>query len=151
MYRGPLLDGFTLPASPEFDAWVDEERYVWERRYLDALALLVDGYAAQGAYGPAIAAAQRALLVDELAEDMHRRLMELYAALGNRARALRQFERCVMVLEREIGVSPLPETRAVYEAVRDGRLSAQKLNSSLRIVSGARPPSTQQCRRRRGC
>jgi DNA-binding SARP family transcriptional activator len=120
-YRGPFLDGFALPDSAEFDAWASQERQVWERRYLDALAMLVEGYAAAGAYPAAIDAAQRALAIDELAEDMHRRLIGLYAAAGNRAAALRQFEHCMIVLERELGVDPLPETRAIYEAVRDGR------------------------------
>jgi DNA-binding SARP family transcriptional activator len=120
-YRGPFLDGFVLPDSAEFDAWASQERQVWERRYLDALAVLVEGYTAVGAYPAAIDAAQRALAIDDLAEDMHRRLIALYAAVGNRAAAIRQFERCIVVLERELGVDPLPETRAVYEAARDGR------------------------------
>jgi predicted ATPase/DNA-binding SARP family transcriptional activator len=128
-YAGPFLHGFSLPASAEFDAWVDQERHRWERRYLDALATLVDGYTAGGAYEQAIAAAQRALAVDELAEDMHRTLMTLYAAQGDRPAALRQFERCVLALERELGVSPLPETRAVYEAVRGGQ---EPLRTTLR-------------------
>jgi DNA-binding SARP family transcriptional activator len=108
-YAGPFLAGFGLPASAEFDAWVAQERLHWQRRYLDALAMLVDGYATSGAYPQAIAAAQRALAVDELAEDMHRRLIMLYAAIGDRASALRQFERCALALERELGVAPLPE------------------------------------------
>jgi DNA-binding SARP family transcriptional activator len=120
-YRGPFLDGFALAESAEFDAWVSQERQIWECHYLDALAMLVEGYAAAGAYQAAIDAAQRALATDELAEDMHRRLIELYGVMGRRTAALRQFERCVVVLERELGVDPLPETRAVYEAVRDGR------------------------------
>jgi predicted ATPase/DNA-binding SARP family transcriptional activator len=120
-HAGPFLHGFSLPANAEFDTWVAQERQHWERRYLDALATLIDGYVARSAYAQAIAAAQRALAVDELAEDMHRWLITLYAAQGDRTSALRQFERCVLVLERELGVSPLPETRAVYEAVRDGR------------------------------
>ncbi|HEY0601835.1 MAG TPA: BTAD domain-containing putative transcriptional regulator, partial [Herpetosiphonaceae bacterium] len=125
LYRGQFLDGFALPGSVEFDEWADRERHIWERRYLDALALLIDGYAQRGAYAEAIEAAQRALAVDALAEEMHRRLIVLYAELGDRTAALRQFEHCAEVLERELGVSPLPETRAVYEAVRDGLLPRQ--------------------------
>ena len=120
LYTGPFLDGFSLPASAEFGNWVMQERQSWERRYLDALTMLVDGYADRADYAQAIAAAQRALAVDELAEEMHRWLIALYAMIGDRTAALRQFERCVVVLERELGVSPLPETRAVYEAVRRG-------------------------------
>lgn len=149
-YDGPFLHGFTLPASPEFDTWADQERQIWERRYLDTLALLIDGHAAQGDYALAISAAQRVLAVDELAEDTHRRLIELYAAVGDRSGALRQFERCVVVLERELGVSPLPETRAVYEAVRDGTLAPQRTSNTLQLSTSSRavdetpaPPTTR--------
>jgi predicted ATPase/DNA-binding SARP family transcriptional activator len=120
-YRGPFLDGFALPDSAEFDIWASQERQVWERRYLDALTVLVEEYAAAGDYHAAIDAAQQALATDELAEDMHCRLIALYAVVGDRTAAMRQFERCVVVLERELGVDPLPETRAAYEAARDGR------------------------------
>ena len=121
LYRGPFLQGFSPPTA-EFDAWADEERRAWERRYLDALSALAEGYADSGDYPAAIEAAQRYLAVDELAEEMHRRLIELYAASGDRTSALRQFERCAAALQRELGVEPLPETRAAYEAVRDGHM-----------------------------
>lgn len=144
LYRGPFLHGFALPAT-EFSAWADQERQSWERRYLDALAALVEGYAAAHAYQNAIAAAQRALETDELAEGMHRHLIALYAASGNRTAALRQYERCVVALERELGVGPLPETRAVYEAVRDGQaplLSHPSAQAQQERALGARslPP-----------
>ena len=117
LYRGPFLAGFSLPASPEFEAWVNQERYAAERRYLEALAALMDRRAASGEYASAIACARRYLETDDLAEEVHRRLIELYAAAGDRSAALRQFERCAVILERELGVSPLPETRAVYQAI----------------------------------
>ena len=34
LYRGPFLDGFYLPDSPEFDGWVGQERRRWERLVL---------------------------------------------------------------------------------------------------------------------
>jgi predicted ATPase/DNA-binding SARP family transcriptional activator len=141
-YRGPFLDGFALPDSAEFDTWASQERQVWERRYLDALAALVEGYAAHRAYHAAIDAAQRALAIDELAEDMHRRLIALYAAAGDRAAAVRQFERCVVVLERELGVDPLPETRAVYEAARSDDLSIEHEELSNEISTTVSQCST---------
>ncbi len=134
LYRGPFLDGFALPACAEFEAWAMQERQSWERRYLDALALLVDGYVARGAYPAAITAAQRALAVDPLAEEMHRQLITLYATAGDRTAALRQFEQCVVLLERELGVSPLPETRAVYEAVRQGQIVVGRAQSTRSLA-----------------
>jgi predicted ATPase/DNA-binding SARP family transcriptional activator len=134
LYRGPFLDGFALPACAEFEAWAMQERQSWERRYLDALALLVDDYVARGAYPAAITAAQRALAVDPLAEEMHRQLITLYATAGDRTAALRQFEQCVVLLERELGVSPLPETRAVYEAVRQGQIVVGRAQSTRSLA-----------------
>lgn len=117
LYRGPFLDGFSLPTSPEFEAWATQERYAWERLYLEVLATLIRERAARREYDAAIAYARCYLATDDLAEDVHRRLIELYAAVGNRSAALLQYERCAVVLERELGVSPLPETWAVYQAI----------------------------------
>ena len=75
----------------------------------------------RGEYQAAIAYARRYLAADELAEDMHRRLIALFAATGDRGAALRQFDQCAAVLERELGVRPLPETQAVHQAVLHDR------------------------------
>jgi DNA-binding SARP family transcriptional activator len=120
LYRGPFLDGFSLPDSLEFDLWVGQERARWERLALQALSALVEALALDGDYLDAIAYAQRALTIDELAEDVQRRLIELHALAGQRSAALRQYERCVAVLERELGVDPTPATQAVYRAVLHG-------------------------------
>ncbi len=124
LYRGPFLDGFFLPGAPRFDLWLDQERHAWERRYLTLLTRLIEVEEHLGHYHEAILWAQRYLDIDELAEHIHRTLIRLYAAVGDRESAARQFEQCVIVLERELGVSPLPETRAVYEAAMRGRAVA---------------------------
>ncbi len=121
LYRGPFLAGFSLSGNPEFEAWLLQQQRGCERRYLDVLSTLVERQTARGDCDAAIACARRYLATDELAEDVHRRLITLYAAAGNRTAALRQFERCAAILERELGVRPLPETRAVYESALHGR------------------------------
>lgn len=120
LYHGSFLAGFSLPACPEYEIWATTERRTWEGLYLEALASLVEERTAQGEYAAAIAYAGRYLATDALAEDIHRRLIELYAASGDRSAALRQFEECLTVLERELGVDPLPETQAAYRAALDG-------------------------------
>jgi len=120
LYRGPFLSGFALNTSAEFEAWVLQERSDWERLFLETLAVLIEEQTAGGAYEAAITSAQRYLHTDELAEEVHRRLIELYAAIGNRAAAIRQFEICAAVLGRELGVSPLPMTWAIYQVVLEG-------------------------------
>lgn len=119
-YRGPFLDGFAVPMSAEFEEWATRERQAWERRYLDALAALIEAWTARGDYPAAIDAARRYLATDELAEEVHRRLIALYAVTGDRIAALRQFEHCATLLERELNVRPHPATHSLYVAVRDG-------------------------------
>ena len=121
LYRGPFLDGFSLPTNPEFETWITQERSAWEHLYLQALGDLIEEYVARDERDAAIACAQRYLATDDLAEDVHRRLISLYAEIGDRNAALRQFERCAAALERELGVSPLPATRAAYQAVLEDR------------------------------
>lgn len=122
LYRGSFLEGFSLPASTEFEEWMTQERYTLERLYLSALEVLIENFAERGQVELAIQYAQRFLDTDPLAESVHRRLIELYAMSGNRNAALRQFEICARVLEKELGVSPLPETRLVYQDVLERRI-----------------------------
>jgi DNA-binding SARP family transcriptional activator len=80
--RGPFLDGFCLPDSAEFDLWVSQQRERWERLALQVLAALVDALALDGDYAAAIAYAQRALAIDELAEDVQRSSAPVRALRG---------------------------------------------------------------------
>jgi DNA-binding SARP family transcriptional activator len=116
-YRGPFLSGFSLPACPEFELWVSEQRTLHERLYLDALRILLRHEVAARDYDRAIKYARTYLQVDEMAEDIHRELIVLHVMSGDRPAAIQQYKRCVAVLERELGVEPLPETRAIYRAV----------------------------------
>jgi DNA-binding SARP family transcriptional activator len=120
LYRGPFLSGFSLPGCQEFEIWATTERQIWERLYLEALATLVEEQAAKGQYAVAIAYARRYLTTDDLAEEIHRCLIELYTTSGDRSAALRQYEQCLTILERELGVDPLPETQAAYRAILEG-------------------------------
>lgn len=115
LYRGPFLDGFALPDCPEYGNWQLQVQAQAEQRYLVALSRLIDARRVAGELDAALAYALRYLAVDDLAEDVHCRLIELHRVRGDRSAAARQFEQCALILERELGVKPLPETRAAYE------------------------------------
>jgi DNA-binding SARP family transcriptional activator len=142
LYRKPFLDGSLLPNAAEFEEWVVLQQQSCERAYLEVLAELVEEYARRADLPAAIACARRYLETDELGEEMHRRLIELYALNGDRLAALRQYERCIAVLERELGVDPLPETSAVYRAVLDGRTPgpSAELQPSWSTLPGLNTP-----------
>lgn len=111
-YGGEFLAGFELADVPEYAAWQATTARRFAAMHLSLLEKLVEHYTTAGDLLAAIDHARRYLSVDELAEPMHRRLIALYVASGDRVAAQRQFEQCTLLLERELGVSPLPETRA---------------------------------------
>ena len=60
---------------------------------------------------------QRVLEIDPVWEAAWRIQMEAHLASGNRPLALRSWERCLAVMRREIGLDPLPATRAVHDRI----------------------------------
>ncbi len=117
--RGPFLAGFSLRDSPDFDDWRAARAITAERTVNTVLDRLSAALEDAGDLPAAIATAGRRVDLDPLDEGAHVRLMDLSAAAGDRAGAMRQYRACVAILERELGVAPLPETAARYEAIRD--------------------------------
>jgi len=132
LYRDGFLSAFTLPDAPAFDEWQFFEGEGLREQVSDALQRLARWYGDHGEYGSAIPHARRWLALDPLHEPAHRELMALYARSGQRAAALRQYEECERVLQEELGVPPSPETRELYEQIRDG----QDLTPSFCAKSG---------------
>jgi ABC-type oligopeptide transport system substrate-binding subunit/DNA-binding SARP family transcriptional activator len=115
LYRGPFLEGFSLPGCSEYESWLTLQRRRLEQDYLRALLNIILTLQKKREYDAAAQYAQTYLTVDDLSEHVHRVLIELYIAMGSRNRAQKQFELCSKILERELGVRPLPETRMALE------------------------------------
>ena len=139
LYAGPLLEGFALRDSPEFDAWLAFEADTLARELGAALGRLVRALLERGEYGVAIPYAQRRLALDELHEPAHRELIRLYALSGDRAAALAQYRQCVRTLSRELGVAPVDETAALFEQVSEGTLVAPEARPTAPVRAGVRP------------
>ena len=120
LYEGELLEGFDLIAAP-FEEWLVAERERLRELALEVLAKLLRHQSEVRATERAIQTALRLVALDPLQEAVHRTLMRLYARQGRRANALRQYQVCVGVLQRELGVEPEPETRQVYQEVLQHR------------------------------
>ncbi len=120
LYRGDFLSGFTLRDSESFDEWQFLQTETFRNQLGATLRRLVDGWEQLGDYDRAAGWARRWLSVDLLAEDVHRRLMELYSAGGKRSEAVRQYEKCSEVLREQLQVAPEAETRRLFERIREG-------------------------------
>lgn len=120
LYRGDLLEGLTVD-EPSFEDWLVAERERLRELALQALAKLLAHQSGSGTTERAIQTAARLLVLDPLQEVVHRALMRLYARQGRRAAALRQYQLCVGVLQRELGAEPEPATKQLYQELLQHR------------------------------
>ncbi len=112
LYRGDLLEGF-------YEEWVVLHRERLRLAYLNALGALM-AHHRHADPARAVGHGEAILRADPLRESVHRALMRLHVDLGQRARALRQYEACREILRDELGVSPMEETRALHGRILRG-------------------------------
>lgn len=139
LYVGELLEGI-------YTDWAIRAREYERMLYLDGLKYLMGYYRSQ--YEPlrSLEYGQKILELDPLREDIHREMMRLYQALGQRSSAILQYEQCCKSLHTELGITPLEETRQLYDQIAaQGRLSlpapaaqpAPDLQEALALVQQA--------------
>ena len=125
LYRGDFLEGFSLPDAGGFDDWAAIERERCRRLAVRGLAALAALYEGQRQYGAALEALERALAFDALQEDLQRAALRLHYLAGDRAGAIRRYAHLRQLLDEELGVLPMAETRALYDAIVSDTLPAR--------------------------
>jgi DNA-binding SARP family transcriptional activator/tetratricopeptide (TPR) repeat protein len=121
--RGPFLAGFALRDSPAFDDWQAARAVRVEQVVGDLFERLAAARLARGDLPGAVEAARHRVDLDPLDEDGQRRLIEILASTGDRGGAIEQYRSLVALFDRELGVPPLSETTALYDAIREGRIA----------------------------
>ncbi|MCC7208187.1 MAG: AAA family ATPase [Anaerolineae bacterium] len=121
LYRSDFLAGFTLRNTPTFDEWQLFQTETLRHGLVGALERLVRGHSDRHEFEPAISYARRWLAVDPLDEAAHRSLIALYAGVGQRQAALRQYAECVRLLERELDIPPQPATMQLFEDIKENK------------------------------
>ncbi|MFO1330335.1 MAG: AAA family ATPase [Rubrivivax sp.] len=124
LVRGELLAGHAL-AEPAFDDWLQARRARQHELALRVLTRLPAALASAGRHEDALQAALSLVSMDPLHEAGHRGVMQAYARLGRRAAALRHYQVCVGVLQRELGTEPEAATRALYHELLRHRGDAE--------------------------
>ena len=128
LYRDDLLTGW-------YQDWVLFERERLQNEYL----LLLDKLSAYSElhheYEQSQTYAGHILRYDPARERTHRQLMRLYYLSGDRTAALRQYERCVSALKRELGVRPERRTIDLHEQIKADQFDLTKLNTATLTAS----------------
>ena len=135
LYRGDLLAGFSLRDSPAFDDWQAAQADALRTAYAEVLSRLTVAAERDDDLPGALGYAKRRLAIDPLHEPAHRELMRLHARAGDRSAAFRQYRECARLLDRELGVAPADETRALHDAIEAGTLD--DLETPVEVTTAA--------------
>ena len=120
---GPVLVAlFTAERDflPGEDApWIDDMRHQLGELQVRALECYAETALALGGteLAGAVRAGRRLIALAPLRESGYRHLMEALAAQDNLAEALHVYDQLCQCLREQVGVSPGPATRAVYERI----------------------------------
>lgn len=129
LYRADFMSGFSLIDCNDYDEWQTIQSEGLRRELAYILRRLADHYGELGNFELALIYANRWLELDNLHEPAHRCLMRLYAASGQRSRALRQYQQLVDLLDKELASVPDEESKQLYLAIQAEK-PLQLLNQS---------------------
>ena len=106
-----------LNDSPDFEDRITEQQEHYRRLAIRGYIALANLHEQQQQYGDALEALNRALAFDPLQEDVQRSALRLHYLAGDRPGAIRRYEVLRKLLDEEMGVPPMAETRALYDEI----------------------------------
>jgi len=111
-YEGPFLDG-------EDAEWILEERERLHSLFIQAAMIIVRHIGLRSYYHDAILLARHALRFDPYREELVRDLLILLALDERRIDAIRYYDHWIGLIGKELGISPLPATRAIVDEIKN--------------------------------
>lgn len=118
-----------------FQDWAIFERERLIDLHIRARRKLMQSYALTEFHERGLAHGQAILAEDPLREDVHRDMMRLYAASGNRSGAIQQYLSCKALLDKELAVEPMIETQRLFRAVADQTPPGRRATADTEIVA----------------
>lgn len=120
LYRGPLLDGFFVRDTPEFERWVELERWRLRSEATRAAVDVAESAEGRGDLHGAAGWLRRALEITPADEGALRRLISVLARAGERTEAMRTFDLFARQVDELYDMEPSPETRRLIAAITRG-------------------------------
>lgn len=134
VYEGELLEG-------SYQDWCLFQRERLQNMYLALLYKLMSYCEAHHEYEAGQLYGSRILNYDRASERTHRRLMQLQYMAGDRTAALRQYDRCVVALDEDLGVKPDKRTVTLYQKIRSGEVE-RPTNATLSPLNAIKPTAS---------
>jgi DNA-binding SARP family transcriptional activator/tRNA A-37 threonylcarbamoyl transferase component Bud32 len=119
LYRGDLLEGLFISGSPEFERWLDGERERLREMAARAAWALAHRYLSSGRVTDGERMGQRALALVPTDENEVQRFIKGLTDAGDRAAAVRFYEKFARELKELLDLRPAAETRTLVKRIRD--------------------------------
>lgn len=110
-----LYQGIYLP-NRVYKDWSCEQRERIQMLVLGTIILLSERLVNQNPL-ESIRLTEQALIIDAAWEDAYKIQMQAYLKKGNRPMAIKAYQRCVDILDKEFGLEPLPDTKKLYQSI----------------------------------
>jgi TolB-like protein/DNA-binding SARP family transcriptional activator/Tfp pilus assembly protein PilF len=139
LHSGPLMDGFFLPDSPDFERWIDGERERLASEYARSLEALADEATQRHAHADAVRWLRMLAAHDPYSSRVAVLLMKGLRNAGDRAGAIRHARVHEELLKQDLELVPDPQVAAFAETLRKETAEPHADHSAP-----AAPPVVQQ-------
>lgn len=119
LYKGEFLEGFYLKDSFSFNDWLFFEREKYQKKHVQVLENLLEIYKKEKNYDKSISILQEMLNLNSLDEGLYVELVKIYLEKGDRANALKIYNKCVHVLRQELNISPKKSTQKLLKIIKN--------------------------------
>lgn len=139
LYAGPLLEGFHLPDSAEFEHWLDERRAELAREQIAALRSIAERMERDGDRQGCVAICRKLVAADPHSSAHARMLIRALEAAGDRPAAIEHATEHAARLRADLDLPPDRDVAALAESLR--RASAGPAPTAAAAAARATLPS----------
>lgn len=119
-YRGDYLSGFHLSRADAFERWLDQERRDLRRLAGEAALKAAVSEERRGALATALDYTRRGMALAPYEERRLRHAMALLVQMGDRAKAVQEYEAFRTRLRDDLDMEPSERSAAAYRALLEG-------------------------------
>lgn len=118
-YKGNFMESFYLKNCNEFNDWLFFERDNFQKKYVIILETLKNYYINNNKFEKATLILKEMIKLNPYDELIYVELINVLLKKGNRAEALKQYNRCANVLREELNITMMPSTKKVIEVIKN--------------------------------